>query len=222
MSQQTHPLREERGKLWQWVNDFYDTRLHSHSFYERKPAASRHILASCVARQRRRVLATRFDKRCKCRWWITQCVRHCFAALFPLSLSHYPSLSLSLCFSFPLHHSPTLFALVLICDKSSLTCVQLGNLAARCEDPFALESVAALAQQHIRHCTTTTQRHTHIDTLTSNYFEACAAICQTSLELSLSERRVWQPRDRRTCMTYGRYSWLPPLPPLLPLTPPPN
>lgn len=126
--------------------------------------------------------------------------------LFFLSLSHTILPSLSLCFSFPLHHSPTLFALVLICDKSSLTCVQLGNLAARCEDPFALESVAALAQQHIRHCTTTTQRHTHIDTLTSNYFEACAAICQTSLELSLSERRVWQPRDRRTCMTYGRYS----------------
>lgn len=82
--------------------------------------------------------------------------------LFFLFLSHCPSLSLFLFLylSFPLHHSPTLFALVLICDKSSLTCVKLGNLT-RCEDPFALESVAALAQQHIRHCTTTTQRHTH-------------------------------------------------------------
>lgn len=199
----------ERGKLWQWVNDFYDTRSHSHShsFYERKPAASRHILASCVARQGKEGVSSRHASTSVAN--ATDGLRNASGTALPLCLlSSSLTFPLSHTHSSPLPVSPTLFALVLICDKSSLTCVQLGNLATRCEDPFALESVAALAQQHIRHCTTTTQRDTppHILLLTTNYFEACAAICQTSLELSLTERRVWQRRDRRTCMTYGRYS----------------
>lgn len=145
-----------------------------------------------AARKGRRVLATRFDKRCKCPWWITQC-----QALL--------SLSSSICLyavAYPF------FALVLICDKSSLTCVQLGNSVWCAEDPSALESVAELAQQHIRHCTTTTRRTRKL------FWGVCRDMSHVIWAISEWEARL-AAHDRRTCMTYA---WLlfGPLPTLLP------